>query len=307
MENTFLEEVARWREPDTPPLSRSEASAYCADLARQHYENFPVVTMFLPRHLHQHFYNVYAFCRWSDDLGDETGDSAESVELLRWWRGELCDCFAGQSRHPVFVALRETIERFHIPIDPFTNLISAFEQDQHVLEYDTLDQLEDYCRRSANPVGELVLRMAECLTPQTRIWSDAICTGLQLANFWQDVARDADIGRIYLPRADRQRYGYTDSALNSRLTNSAFNALMQAEVERARHWLLLGQPLIHAVPRWLEVEIDLFIQGGLQILKEIERMQFSVWDRRPVVTKWTMTKLFVGSMCRWVKRRIVFT
>ena len=300
---TFLEEVERWRNcTEVPTLA--EAERYCSTLATTHYENFPVVTWVLPRRLHQHFYNVYAFCRWSDDLADEVGDSVRALELLTWWRGELADCYGGQVRHPVFVALQPTIQRFSICPEPFTDLISAFEQDQTVTEYETIDQLVDYCRRSANPVGRLVLRLAECDTPENVAWSDSICTGLQLANFWQDVARDSLIGRTYLPQADRQRFGYTVEQQTTQRSTPEFKALLQLEVDRARDFLQAGLPLVSAVPPWLQVEIDLFVQGGLQILREIETIHFEVWEARPTVSKWAMARLFAGCLARWMRRRV---
>ena len=282
---SFLQEVDRWQNSTMVPLL-SEAEAYCETLAKTHYENFPVVSWLLPKRLHQHFYNVYAFCRWADDLADEVGDPARSLELLAWWRNELRDCYAGRVRHPVFVALFQTIQLFEIPPQPFTDLISAFEQDQTVFEYETFGQLHDYCRRSANPVGRLVLRLAECDTPENIAWSDSICTGLQLANFWQDVARDAVIQRSYLPRVDRQRFGYTDDQRELRRSTPEFVSLLQYEVDRARGCLQAGVPLVKAVPSWLQVEIDLFIKGGLRILEEIETIHYRVWEIRPTVSKW---------------------
>ena len=300
---SFLDEVDRWRNSQEQP-SLPEAQAYCATLATTHYENFPVVSWLLPKRLHQDFYNVYAFCRWADDLADEVGDPTRSRELLAWWRSELIECYAGRVRHPVFVALLPTIQKFDISPQPWTDLISAFEQDQTVFEYETFDQLHDYCRRSANPVGRLVLRLAECDTPENIAWSDSICTGLQLANFWQDVARDAAIGRTYLPREDRERFGYTDLEFQSRRSTPHFASLIQFEVDRARGYLQAGLPLVGAVPLWLQVEIDLFVQGGLQILKEIENMGGNVWEIRPTVSKWALARLFASSLARWCGRRI---
>ncbi len=300
---TFLEEVERWRNSTEVP-SLAEAEVYCATLARTHYENFPVVSWLLPKRLHQHFYNVYAFCRWADDLGDEVGDPARALELLAWWRAELNDCYSGQVRHPVFLALRQTIHQCAIPPELFTDLISAFEQDQTVHEYETFDQLLDYCRRSANPVGRLVLRLGECDTPQNVAWSDSICTGLQLANFWQDVARDAAIGRTYLPREDRLRWGVTDDQRRLQRSTPEFVELMQFEVDRAREFLQAGLPLVRAVPSWLQIEIDLFMQGGLQILREIEKIQYQVWEVRPRVSKWAIARLFARSLIRRVQRRL---
>lgn len=298
-----IEQLAVWGpEAATPSVTRTEAESYCRKLAQAHYENFPIATWALPKALHQHFYNVYAFCRWADDLGDEVGDRARSLELLGWWRGELAECYAGAPRHPVFVALAPTIERFGIPQQPFADLISAFEQDQTVTDYETFTQLVDYCRRSADPVGRIVLYLCERFNERHAAWSDSICTGLQLANFWQDVARDFDIGRVYLPREDRERFGYSDPELTARTSNAAFLSLMKFEVERARGLLLAGRPLIAAMPGRLQVDIDLFIGGGLAILGEIERIRYRVWEQRPVVTKTRVGRLFVGAVLRGVAR-----
>ena len=298
-----IEQLAVWGPGvDSPNVSLADAQAYARTLATAHYENFPVVTWALPKALHQHFYNVYAFCRWADDLADEVGDRARSLELLSWWRDELKECYAGGPRHPVFVALAPTIARFGIPEQPFADLISAFEQDQTVTEYETYPQLQDYCRRSADPVGRIVLYLCERFTPQNAAWSDSVCTGLQLANFWQDVARDYDIGRVYLPREDRRRFDYSDADLAARTTNPQFLELMQFEVARARELLLAGRPLIATMPGRLQADIDLFISGGLAILREIERIGFRVWERRPVVTKARLGRLFVGAAGRALLR-----
>ncbi|MBC8114328.1 MAG: squalene synthase HpnC [Candidatus Saccharimonas sp.] len=288
----------------TSPPDRAAAEAYCRKLATSHYENFPLVSWLLPKGLHQHFYNVYAYCRWADDLGDEVGDAAKSLELLAWWRGELEACFEGQTRHPVFVALRSTIDEFSIPREPFLDLISAFEQDQSVLEYDTFEQLRDYCRRSADPVGRLVLHLCREHTAQNVLWSDSICTGLQLANFWQDVSRDFSIGRIYLPREDYERLGYRREDFDARVTNPAFLELMRFEVARARTFLTNGLPLIEHLPGRLQVDIDLFARGGLRILERIEAIGYRVWETRPKVTKWDAIRLLGGSLWRrlWSRR-----
>ncbi len=283
--------------------AHSDAEAYCRKLATSHYENFPLVSWLLPKGLHQHFYNVYAYCRWADDLGDEVGDTAKSLELLSWWRGELEACYAGQMRHPVFVALRGTIDTFTIPMQPFEDLISAFEQDQTVVEYDTFDQLRDYCRRSADPVGRLVLHLCRASNEQNFAWSDSICTGLQLANFWQDVARDFDIGRIYLPREDCERFGYRREDFDARVSNPAFIELLTFEVDRARKFLTDGLPLIEHLPGRLQVDIDLFARGGLRILRRIEGIGHRVWETRPKVTKWDAIGLLAGALWRRCWRR----
>ena len=301
-------ELARWG-PETAEgrtLSQSAAEAYCRRLARTHYENFPVVSRLLPRKLHQHFYNIYAYCRWSDDLGDEVGSTERSLQLLDWWRTELAACYAGRVRHPVFVALRPTIEEFQIPSKPFEDLIAAFEQDQRVREYETFDQLRDYCRRSADPVGRLVLYLCRQHNDETTRLSDSICTGLQLANFWQDVNRDFDIGRIYLPQEDRERFGYQREDLDRRVTNAAFLDLMQFEVNRAREFLQAGLPLASLMPGRLQVDVDLFARGGLKILDRIAGIGYRVWDTRPVVTRWDVAGLFCGCVGRALTRQLGF-
>jgi len=306
MSTAFAYELQRWgpERLETMPVTLGLAEAYCRALATSHYENFPLVSWLLPKPLHQHFYNVYAYCRWADDLGDEVGDPAKSLELLTWWRSELDRCYAGETTHPVFVALRSTIDQFAIPREPFADLISAFEQDQSVTEYATFDQLRDYCRRSADPVGRIVLHLCRCVSDQNFAWSDSICTGLQLANFWQDVRRDYDIGRIYLPREDYERFGVSRADFDARKSTPAFIALLQFEVDRARQWLRDGLPLIPCLPGKLQVDIDLFARGGLKILDRTEGIGYRVWEQRPKVTKWDAAGLLCGAICRAGWRKI---
>jgi squalene synthase HpnC len=269
----------------TQAVGLAEALDYCARLTASHYENFSVVTWLTPRPLRPAFRSIYAFCRWSDDLGDEIGDPARSRELLAWWRGELRDLYDGRAGHPVMVALAPTVEEFSIPIEPFEALISAFEQDQVVAEYGTYDQLLDYCSRSANPVGHLVLYLARAFEPENARLSDATCTGLQLANFWQDVARDLAIGRVYLPVEDREAFGYPDADLRALRFTTRFAELLRYEVDRARELLHQGRPLIGRMPRALAVDVDLFSRGGLAILDRIEARGFDVLSSRPEVGK----------------------
>lgn len=300
LELQFEKELHRWgpQATSTQAVSQTDAEAYCRRLARRHYENFPLASWMLPRKLHQHFYNIYAYCRWADDLGDETADRAQALSLLAWWRDQLAACYEGLASHPVFVALRGTIEQYSIPREPFADLISAFEQDQRVTEYETFDQLRDYCRRSADPVGRLVLYLCECYSERNVAWSDSICTGLQLANFWQDVARDHEMGRIYIPRETRQRFGYRDADLRNRVTNSEFLEVMRYEVDRARGFLQSGLPLVEALPGRIRVDIDLFAQGGLCILERIEGIRYCVWQTRPTVTKADFAAIFFRAMGR---------
>jgi squalene synthase HpnC len=284
-------------------MERQAAEAYCRKLATSHYENFPVVSWLLPQELHQHFYNVYSYCRWADDLGDEINDPTESLTLLDWWRNELLACYAGELQHPVFIALKPTIDQFAIPQQPFLDLISAFEQDQTIREYESFEQLRDYCRRSANPVGRLVLHLCRQHDEQNVTWSDSICTGLQLANFWQDVERDYKIGRIYLPREDYQRFGYQREDFEARRINDSFLDLMKFEVDRARKFLTDGLPLVEKLPGRLQIDIDLFARGGLKILDRIEAIGYRVWETRPKVTKLDVAGLVVGALWRKLFRR----
>lgn len=304
MSNAFLMELACFGpERAYDPPSRAEAQVYCSRLARSHYENFTVASTLLPRSLIRHFHTIYAYCRWADDLADEAGGGERALTLLRWWREELLACYEGKPHHPVFVALRETIRRFHIPPQPFLDLLSAFEQDQRLKRYDTFAELLDYCRRSANPVGHLVLYLAEAFDSESAALSDDICTALQLANFWQDVARDFALGRVYLPRRDRERFGYGDDDLNAHRFTPAFAELMRFEVEQTRERFERGMPLVARVPKPLQTDIELFVQGGLAILRKIEGQGYNVWARRPELAKWEKGLLVAGSLGRRLWRR----
>jgi len=280
-----------------PPPSLDAAEDYCRRLATTHYENFAVASRLLPRTLRRHFYNVYAYCRWSDDLADETGDRERSLELLDWWEAELRACYAGEVRHPVFVALRGTIAEFDIPPAPFLDLLTAFRQDQTVRRYADYDELLGYCRNSADPVGRLVLYLARRHRPELLGYSDAICTGLQLANFWQDVRRDYAVGRVYLPQDDLRRFGVDEAELGAAEASRALRDLLAFEVDRAERLLRSGLPLVEAVPRGLAGDIWLFAQGGLRILAKICAQDFDVLARRPKVTKWDQFRLLLG--CLW--------
>jgi squalene synthase HpnC len=299
MRNGFLAELERLGpQADYAPFSPDRARAYCRRLAQTHYENFSVATLLLPRRLTQHFHNVYAYCRWADDLGDETADGTEALRLLAWWREEVLRCYDGRPHHPVFVALQQTIQRFAIPAKPFLDLLLAFEQDQRVKRYDTYAQLLDYCVYSANPVGRLVLYLCESFDEERACLSDSICTGLQLANFWQDVARDFAIGRVYLPAEDRQRFGYTEEDLEARRFTPAFAELMRFEVERARRLFDDGLALVPRMPGDVRIDIELFARGGLAILRKIEDIGYNVWQTRPALAKWEKAALLGGALWR---------
>jgi squalene synthase HpnC len=295
----FAAELARHgpgRTRTDAPVSLPAARAYCARVARSHYENFAVATVLLPRRLVPHFHAVYAYCRWADDLADETAGGAESLELLAWWRAELLAALGGEPRHPVMVAVAATAARFGIPAAPFHDLLAAFEQDQRVKRYDTFDQLLGYCRLSANPVGHLVLYLFECCTPDRARLADETCTGLQLANFWQDVARDLAIGRVYLPAEDRARFGYPDDDLHARRFTPAFADLLRFQVGRTRGFFDRGTALLPLVPRQVRTDVALFGTGGVAVLDAIERQGFDVWSKRPVVSKWAKLGLLLRAV-----------
>jgi squalene synthase HpnC len=283
---------------DAPSLE--EARLYCQRLAKSHYENFSVATWFLPGKLRQHFYNVYAYCRISDDLGDEVGNPQQSLELLDQWEAELNACYAGSPRHPVFVALKETVRQFGIPQHEFSDLLIAFRQDQTVTRFDTFDDVLGYCHYSANPVGHLVLYLCGYSDREGQELSDATCTALQLANFWQDVAVDYEKGRIYLPLEDLRRYGVTEEDIAHRRATPQVIELMKFEVARAREWFERGLPLLKKVNRDLAVDLELFSRGGQEILNAIERQGFDVLGRRPVISKlrklWLVARAAAGKL-----------
>lgn len=279
--------------------SLSESQTYCRRLAESHYENFTVVSWLWPRHLHQHLCNVYAYCRWADDLADETGDSERSLELLDWWQQSLEASGSGEATHPVFVALAETMREFDLDERPFVDLLSAFRRDQRQHTYETFDELLDYCRCSANPVGRIVLHLGRSIDEENARLSDSICTGLQLANFWQDVKRDCAIGRVYLPLEDCRRYAVEPDRLEGPVAQE-MRELLAMECERAKGYLLAGEGLVRRVSSDLRWPVRLFIDGGQEIVRAIERQQYDVWSHRPVVGKWSKLRLLASG---WFKTR----
>jgi len=279
-----------YRMPAVVP-TLEEARAWCKRLAESHYENFHVATWFLPKALRPHFHAIYAYCRMSDDLGDEVGDTSAALALLDWWGRELDACYDGQARHPVFVALAETIRACSIPKEPFADLLKAFRQDQTVTRYRTMADVLEYCRYSANPVGRLVLYTCGYADEERFKLSDATCSALQLANFWQDVRVDWQKDRVYLPQEDMQRFGVTDETIVQGKATPAFRALLDYEVDFARRLFEEGLPLIGMVGRELAVDLDLFSRGGLEILRAIERCDYDVLSARPSIGKRTKIAL----------------
>jgi squalene synthase HpnC len=274
-----------------------EARLYCKRLATGHYENFSVATWFLPKQLHQHFFNVYAYCRISDDLGDETGDTQVSLALLDRWEQELDAMYAtleGHAsvvRHPVFIALAETVKACGVPKHEFGDLLTAFRQDQTVGRYESFDALLGYCKNSANPVGHLVLYLCGYSDAERQMLSDYTCTALQLANFWQDVSVDWKKARVYLPLEDLRRFGVSEDQIAQGVFNGQFRELMRFEVERAREWFQRGLPLVSKVNRSLALDIELFSRGGMAILQAIEKQDYNVLARRPSLSKLRKTEL----------------
>ena len=270
--------------PDDAPTP-AEAREYCAGLARSHYENFSVASWFLPKRLRQHFFNVYAYCRISDDLGDEVGDTAASLELLDQWERELDACYAGSPRHPVFVALAESVREFDIPKHEFSDLLIAFRQDQTVTRFETFEDVLGYCHYSANPVGHLVLYLCGYRDAERQQLSDYTCTALQLANFWQDITVDYAKGRIYLPLEDLRRFAVNEEDVARNQNTSAFCAMMKFEVERTHDWFRRGLPLVGKVNHELAIDLDLFSRGGQEILRAIENQGYAVLGNRPSISK----------------------
>jgi squalene synthase HpnC len=311
--------------PERAP-TLAEAQQYCARLAHSHYENFSVVTWFLPKHLHQHFYNVYAYCRISDDLGDEVGDPQQALALLDEWEAELNATYLSlvepapvdvrrevekleaefpspnkvSPRHPVFIALRETIREFDIPREPFAGLLTAFRQDQTVTRYSTFEGVLGYCKNSANPVGHLVLYLCGYRDAERQQLSDYTCTALQLANFWQDIAVDYGKGRIYLPLESLAKFGVAEGDIADRRATPQFREMMKFEVGRARDWFRMGLPLAGKVDKHLAIDIEWFSRGGLAILDAIERQDYDVLERRPAISKarklWLVARALVGKI-----------
>ena len=299
----FARELARYGPNQVGATPVAESLAYCSRWAKLHYENFVVASILLPRKFRQDFHNIYAYCRWSDNLADEIPDPQESLLLLDWWQAELNECFQGSPCHPIMVALQQTVAKYRLSQEPFDDLLNAFRQDQQIYRYSDDARLLDYCRRSANPVGRLLLQLADSATAQNIDFSDRICTGLQLANFCQDIARDAELGRIYVPQSRWLAHGVDETMILASQPTEQLRSMLAEWVEHAQAELTAGRPLVARVPRWLSTDLELFIGGGLAILQAIAGCDFDVWTRRPQVSKWTQLRLFCS--CWLPKSRIV--
>jgi squalene synthase HpnC len=289
-------EIARNLPPEN--CAPNEAQRYTRWLATHHYENFNVVSWLLPRRLHQHFHNLYAYCRWSDDLGDEVTDPARALQLLDAWEDELRLIYgrSGGPSHPVLIALGETIRDKNIPIQPFSDLLRAFRQDQTVQRYRTWEDVLDYCVYSANPVGRLVLYLCEYRDEARQKLSDQTCTALQLANFWQDVSRDLEKGRIYIPLDVLAAHGLSEAEIVNKRFDARFVALMKSLIARTRAIFQAGMPLATTVEPFLRVDLEMFSKGGLAVLDAIEACGYNTLEHRPTLTKWTQIGLLARTL-----------
>ena len=277
-------------------ISVAEAYERCERLARTHYENFTVGSRLLPADKRRHFYAIYAFCRFVDDLGDEF--EGDRLRALDYWEEEVEACFSGVPSHPYMVAVQDTIRSFDIPREPFLRLIEANRMDQTTKRYATYADLEHYCRHSANPVGHLVLYVCGYRDEERQRLSDFTCTALQLANFWQDVARDYAMGRIYIPREDMERFGYTEEELARGTVTDGFRRLMAFEVGRAQELFHRGLPLVDRIDGALKLDVALFSKGGLSVLNSIERQGYDVLSRRPVVGRAKKLRLLISTLLK---------
>jgi len=273
-----------------------EAMAACERLARTHYENFSIATRLMPARLRRHFYAVYAFCRGVDDLGDAA--PGDRLSHLDTWERQLRLCYSGAPTHAYFVALKDTIDRFEIPAEPFLKLIEANRRDQTIKRHATYRDLLDYCDHSANPVGRIVLHVLGHREPELHALSDHTCTALQLTNFWQDVWRDYAMGRIYLPVEDMAHYRVTESQIAGRMATPEFKGLMRFQVERARELFIKGTPLVDLVHGFARVDLALFTAGGMAVLKLIEARDYDVLAGRPALSKWRKSALLAKVFLR---------
>lgn len=289
-----------YAEPPVAP-SLEEARAWCKHLAESHYENFHVATTFLPAKVRPHFHALYSYCRMSDDLGDEVRDPQLAIHLLNEWEQMMHEMYDAPElvRHPVLIALMQTVRECNIPRDPFAKLLVAFRQDQTKLTHASMQELIDYSDSSANPVGQLVLYVSGYRDPALHELSDSVCTGLQLANFWQDAGEDLrERGRIYIPQDAMQRHGVTREQMERGENTAQYKEMLRELCDEARAMLNAGAPLEKLVDRELASTLWLFRNGGLSILNAIAAIDYETLTRRPVVTKAKKLSLLVGALTR---------
>lgn len=275
---------------------------YCENIAKKHYENFPVASKLLPPDKRKYIYAIYAFARQADDFADEPGIGSkdERVHLLEQWEKKLSDCFDSKADGPVFIALGVTVRDCGIPIEPLKNLLKAFKQDVKKNRYESFEEVLCYCENSANPIGRLVLNVFGSKDETLYPYSDKICTALQLTNFWQDIKIDLTKNRVYLPKEDMLNFGYDEDDLYSNRFNKNFIELMRFEVERTEKIFSEGEKLIHFFKnddnlKYLTIELKLILSGGKLILQKLKGIGYDIFNKRPVITGLDKIKLFSKS------------
>lgn len=275
----------------------SQAFQFCERLAHDHYENFPVASLLVPREKRPHVYAIYSFARIADDFADEPGlTPAERIDSIAGWEEQLVDAYRGHAHHPVFVALRETVDRFEIPVELFQSLLTAFRSDVTTHRYETFGDILEYCDNSANPVGRLMLLLFNYRSESTMELSDSICTALQLTNFWQDVAVDLMKDRVYIPLEDIREFGYSEEELLGLHCSQAFKDVMCYQVERTEQMFRDGKPLLSEVGSDLRMELKLTWKGGMRILKKIEQQDYNVLAARPSLSLLDKTSILFSSL-----------
>lgn len=286
----------------SPSTSVADAFAYCENMARTHYENFPVGSLLVPKAKRKHVYSIYAFARTADDFADEgygtATTQADRLQLLDDWEFQLENCYRGIATHPIFMALAETVRELYLPLELFRDLLSAFKQDVVKARYADFSEVLDYCRRSANPVGRLILLLFGHRDEQLHKLSDCVCTALQLANFWQDVAVDLEKDRVYLPQNEMQRFGYNEAELFAREFNPRYAELLKFQVERTWQLFAYGRELPQLVSGRLSFELNLTWHGGTRILELIEQQGYDTLNQRPKITKWDKVVLLMRAIRR---------
>jgi phytoene synthase len=279
--------------------SLDSAYRYCAEMARSHYENFPVGSFLIPRRIRKHFYSIYAFARAADDFADEGNDEitlAQRLDALDRWRARLRDAASGRADHPVFIALAHTQKQFDLPLALFEDLLSAFSHDLTARRYETFDELMDYCRRSANPIGRLILALFGRREEKLLRWSDEVCSALQLVNHWQDVAIDIKKDRLYIPLEDIRRFGLSVEAIKRGEATDQFKKLMEFQLERTRDMFARGKPLCAAVAGRLAFELRAVWLAGMRITEKIRENDCDIFTRRPVITRSDKIKILLSAI-----------
>lgn len=278
------------------PKDAAGAYRFCQELANSHYENFPVASRLLPARLRKHVAALYGFARIADDFSDEPEYEGVRRERLLDWRRQLRSL--DRPEHPVFLALSRTISELELPVEPFEDLLSAFLQDTEKRRYADFAELLEYCRRSADPVGRIVLMIHGYRDAERFAMSDAICTALQLANFWQDVSVDLRKDRIYIPEEDFKAFGYSEADLRMGVVNDKFIGLMKQQIARTSALFEKGRGLPAALPFPLSFEIRLTWLGGREVLRKVRKQGYDTLTRRPALTRWDWIPLLVRSLLR---------